>query len=321
MSRQVVVRTPCRLHFGLTSLGHSSERPQFGGVGVMVDVPGVQLEIVPASRFHIEGPLCDRVAAFTQSIFRQLQLSNPPELRLRVTSAPREHTGLGVGSQLGLAVAAGLAQSLGFPWRDPTRLCQLTGRGRRSAVGTYGFLLGGFIVDDGHLPQEPLGRLAFQKSVPGDWQFVLLTPPHLTGRSGEDEDRAIANLPPVSNKVTEKLRKVVASEMIPAIQGKHFADFAQSVYHFGYLAGTCFSAAQGGTFSSVATANLVAWLREQGFLGVGQSSWGPTVFVLTPNVQEAERLKAAVADHKTYHKFEIMYGPAANRGVRVEEID
>ncbi|TWU22809.1 hypothetical protein [Bythopirellula polymerisocia] len=321
MSRQVVVRTPCRLHFGLTSMGHCRNRPQFGGVGVMVDVPGVQLEIVPARCFQIEGPLRERVALFTQSVFRQFQFSCPPELLLKVISAPREHTGLGVGSQLALAVAAGLAESLGLPWRDPMRLCQLTGRGRRSAVGTYGFLMGGLIVDGGHLPQELLGRLAFQKSIPEEWQFILLSPPKLTGRSGKEEESAIANLPPVSERLTEELEKIVMSEIVPALQANNFEDFAQSIYHFGCLAGNCFSAAQGGTFSSPATANLVSWLRENEFLGVGQSSWGPTVFVITPNGHEAERLKLAVAAHETYREYEIQAGPAANTGVRIEVSD
>ncbi len=321
MTRQVLVRTPCRLHFGLTSLGHCCERPQFGGVGLMVDVSGVELEIVPSNHFQIEGPLRERVAEFTQSILHQLQLSYPPALRLHVKSTPRQHTGLGVGSQLALAVAAGLAQSLGLPWRDPTRLCQLTGRGRRSAVGTYGFLLGGFIVDGGHLPQEPLGRLAYQKSLPDDWQIVLLTPPRLKGRSGIDEDRTIANLPPVSEQVTEELEHVVSEKMIPALERKEFSDFSESVYQFGRLAGNCFSAAQGGVYCSSVAANLVSWLRKSGFLGVGQSSWGPTIFAIAPNLQEAERLKDAVAAHKNYQEYEIQIGPAANRGVQVEVID
>lgn len=318
MSRRVLVRTPCRLHFGLTSLGHSCDRPQFGGVGVMVDTPGVHLEIVPGKSFSIEGPLSERVAAFTECIFRQLQFHIPPELHLQVIAAPRQHTGLGVGSQLGLAIAAGLAESLGFPWRDPTRLCQLTGRGRRSAVGTHGFLMGGLVVDGGHLPQEPLGRLTFQNPLPTDWHFVLFTPPQLAGRSGKDEDRAIANLPAVSDEVTEELETLVANRIIPAVHGNNFDNFAQAVYDFGCLAGNCFSAEQGGTFYSPATARLVAWLREQGYPGVGQSSWGPTVFAITPTLQKAECLKAAAAAHKTYRDYEIQLGPASNNGVQVE---
>lgn len=321
MSRRVLVRTPCRLHFGLTSLGHSCDRPQFGGVGAMVDVPGVHLEIVPAKRFGIEGPLSERVAAFSNFIFRRLQFSFPPELCIQILSTPREHTGLGVGSQLGLAVAAGLAESLGFPWRDPTRLSQLTGRGRRSAVGTYGFLMGGLVVDGGHLKDEPLGQLAFQSSLPDDWHFVLLTPFHLAGRSGEEEDRTITNLPPVSPEVTQQFEMLVINEIIPAVEANDFDNFAQSIYHFGCLAGNCFAEAQGGTFYSPATASLVAWLREIGFLGVGQSSWGPAVFAITPSLEEAQRLKTAAAAHQIYREYEIQLGPASNSGVKIEVFD
>ncbi|QEG35506.1 hypothetical protein [Bythopirellula goksoeyrii] len=321
MSRRVLVRTPCRLHFGLTSLGHSCERPQFGGVGVMIDVPGVHLEIVPAKRFGIEGPLSERVAYFSNSIFHRLQFSFPPELCIQVLSAPREHTGLGVGSQLGLAVAAGLAESLGFPWRDPSRLCQLTGRGRRSAVGTYGFLMGGLVVDGGHLQHEPLGRLTYHGALPDDWHFVLLTPPSLEGLSGKDEDLTIADLPQVSVEVTQQLESLVADEIIPAVEATDFELFSQSIYQFGCIAGDCFAAAQGGTFYSPATARLVAWLREIGFQGVGQSSWGPTIFAMTPSLKEAHRLKTAAKAHEIYSDYEIQLGPASNTGVQVEVFD
>jgi hypothetical protein len=47
----------------------------------------------------------------------------------------------------------------------------------------------------------------------------------------------------------------------------------------GGWAGRCFASAQGGVFSSPLTKRLVVFVRELGLTGVGQSSWGPMVFI------------------------------------------
>ena len=45
---------------------------------------------------------------------------------------------------------------------DLKELTRLTGRGRRSAVGTYGFVQGGFLVETGKVPGESLAPLALR---------------------------------------------------------------------------------------------------------------------------------------------------------------
>ena len=59
----VTVTTPSRLHFGMIRVGHRRGR-QFGGVGAMVDAPGIELHIAPAGQLAIDGPLADRVQKF-----------------------------------------------------------------------------------------------------------------------------------------------------------------------------------------------------------------------------------------------------------------
>jgi beta-RFAP synthase len=318
MKRRVSVKTNCRLHFGLTSLGHDTDRLQFGGAGVMVGAPGVHLEITTSDRFHAEGPLAERVAQFAKSIVDHLQLPAMPELNIRVIAAPREHTGLGVGTQLGLAVAAGVAEAMGFPWRDPVRLSQLTRRGRRSAIGTYGFLLGGFLVDAGHRADEPLGQLFGRAEFPENWRFVLLTPTNQAGCAGLEEDRVIAKLPAVAHGITLQLESLLATQLIPAVQNADFATFSAALYDYGCLAGKCFAPVQGGIFSSPAAARVIAGLREQGIAGVGQSSWGPTVFALLPSEAAAKQLCTTIRNHHEFNDCELVIAPPANQGATIE---
>ena len=54
MANVVEVRTPARLHLGMMSFGVPEARA-FGGVGVMIDRPGVQVRLRRAERFEARG--------------------------------------------------------------------------------------------------------------------------------------------------------------------------------------------------------------------------------------------------------------------------
>ena len=58
--------------------------------------------------------------------------------------------------------------------------------------------------------------------------------------------------------------------------------------------GDYFAPAQGGRYASPAVAAVVARLRARGVRGVGQSSWGPTVFAVVRR-PEAEALAQELA--------------------------
>ena len=312
----IEVRTNCRLHFGLTSLGHDPTRPQFGGVGVMVSPPGVHLELSRASEFSATGLLSDRVRRVAAAVAHHWGLPTLPDIRIQVVTSPREHTGLGVGSQLDLAVAAGLGEALGFPWRDPVRLAQLTSRGRRSAVGTHGFLVGGFIVDGGHHHNEPLGQLVYRGQIPPTWRFVLSTPRHRKSYAGAAEDKAFADVPPVPFEMESEMQALMHGEMIPALDHADHKRFSQAVYRYGELAGQAFATVQGGTYISREAADLIAWLRAQGITGVGQSSWGPTIFAITPDQPTGAELAQAIRA-RGGSELEVTEAAPANSGAVV----
>lgn len=316
MSRCVEVRTNCRLHFGLTSFGYRDSRPQFGGVGVMVAAPGVHLRIRSAEKFSVSGLLQDRVSDFANTVVQQLGLSALPGVCIEALATPAQHSGLGVGTQLGSAVAAGLAEAMGTPWREPNRLVQLARRGERSGIGTYGFLMGGFLVDEGHAHGEPLGRLAYQSSFPEEWQFVLITPNQKSGLAGSAEAAALESLPPVPTAVTEELEQITRTQLIPSLSDHDFDQFGAGLYQYGCLAGSCFAPVQGGVYASSESQNIVTKLRGHGIEGVGQSSWGPTLFALCRDVKSAAQVcDDLLGAHELIHAPIIV--SAANRGAEV----
>ena len=118
---RIRIRTPSRLHFGLFSLpsanatlwvNHEGEatlpRRQFGGVGLMIDRPGIELVVEPALTWSSDGPLAERALRFAQMYCDAVGVHD--KFHLGIEAAPPEHVGLGTGTQLALAVAQGIAE-------------------------------------------------------------------------------------------------------------------------------------------------------------------------------------------------------------------
>ena len=319
MLRTVRVIAPSRLHFGLFGLAQKAGR-MYGGVGVMIDRPVVELEIRPATGWSCGGILADRAAAFASRWAAFHDIRPLPECHLEVLRAPPNHVGLGVGTQLALSVAAGLDAFLHLPSSAPQELALSVGRGERSAIGTYGFVMGGLIVERGKLPGEPISPLDCRIDLPDDWRFVLLRPVGWHGLSGELEEDAMTGLPDVSQEITETLIAEARDHLIPAAATANFAEFAGSLYRYGNLAGSCFAARQGGPYNGTELTALIQWLRDRGYAGVGQSSWGPTLFATLPDQSSAEELAARLRQDLSQVALEISISRPDNRGAQVSLI-
>ena len=293
MSTTVEVATPSRLHFGMFSFGCTDER-QFGGAGVMIDRPGLRVRLTEADRFEVVGPLAHRIPQVVRRLGESWNFTEPPTCRIEVLSAPVEHLGIGTGSQLELAVAAGLNAFLGRPPLDALSLARLTGRGARSAIGTYGFLQGGLLVESGKRPGELLAPLEYRIALPPAWRWVLIFPNSERGLAGEAEQQAFRDLPPVPRETTARLRAEAIDSLAPAAASGDFVPFSESLYRFGHLAGTCFAPSQGGPFASPRAARLVDLMRDLGIRGVGQSSWGPALFAVLETAEAALRFGAVL---------------------------
>jgi beta-ribofuranosylaminobenzene 5'-phosphate synthase len=318
-SKVVQVRTPCRLHFGMFSFGHA-DRPQFGGVGVMIDPPSVEVILSPSERFEVHGSLSERAKQFVESAAHNWGLNALPACAIDVRS-PVDHTGLGVGTQLGLAIAAGLRRYLKLPELPIELLAASVGRGKRSAVGMFGFRQGGLIVDAGKNAGATVGSLAGRAELPGTWRFVLVRPHNKQGLAGANEAAAFGGLPPVPEEVTRTLWQITTDEMLPAVEAADCAAFGDAVYRYGRLAGVCFAAAQGGPFANRQIADLVETIREFGVAGVGQSSWGPTVFAVTANETEAQRWATWISGLDGHAEYDVIVARPNNSGATISASD
>ncbi len=313
--RSVEVVAPSRLHFGLLSLGSGGHR-QFGGAGVMVQQPGLRLRIAPAEQFATVGPLGPRVRRTVARFARSRPLSELPACRIEVRQSPPQHAGPGTGTQLALSVVAGLCRFCGDGPLEPHALAEIAGRAARSAVGTHGFARGGMILESGKRQGQSLAPLEGRLELPDSWRFVLIVPGSEQGLSGDEERRAFDSLPPVPASTTAALREELTERLFPAAARGDFAGFSESLYRYGYTAGMCFAARQEGPFASACVSRLVECIRTLGVRGVGQSSWGPTVFAAVESGDAAEVLCNRLRGHVAADDVLIVAAPN-NTGARI----
>lgn len=292
------VVAPSRLHFGLFRVpvaGATDESRAFGGVGLMVERPGVVVVARPADSWQFEGTLASRAQVFATRFMLSVPIEARRPFQVLVERCPAEHTGLGVGTQLGLAVAKALAVACGEPELSSAELAARVGRGERSAIGVHGFDRGGLLVDAGKRAGEAVSPLLAHVTLPDEWRVVLFTPRAAGRWHSERERTAFAT---ASAGEPDALRRLAETALVPAAARGDLGAFGEAVYEFNRRAGEPFAPAQGGTYASTEIADLIDAVRKFGAKGAGQSSWGPTVFAVVGDSDNAvsllERFRARV---------------------------
>jgi beta-RFAP synthase len=319
MPREVVITTGARLHFGILSHGAASPR-QFGGVGVMIDQPGF---VIRARRASADDLQCGLWQARVATLLSRLRAPGtagtaPPPMCIAIEHAPAEHAGLGSGTQLGMAVARICSILSGEAEVTPEALARRAGRGRRSAVGLYGFQVGGLLVEAGKSHQDDISPLAARVDFPGEWRFLLVRPRGAEGISGTEEAGGFARLLSMPETLTDRLCRLALMEILPSAIERDFSQASESIGRFGRLVGEYFAPVQGGVFADERMRRLAERLEARQIRGVGQSSWGPTLFILCPGAAFAEDLARELASESAACDCEFTIAAPLNRGATIE---
>lgn len=297
---------------------------EFGGVGVMVEQPRLRLEIGFHEYDVIECETDTALRLRLEEFLNRWRISTcssdsteKSAVRIRLLEAPPSHCGFGFGTQLGLTLACGLNQLFERPEMEAAQLARQVGRGLRSAVGTYGFVNGGLIVDRGKLPGESIAPLACHLNFPNDWRFVMASDSSASGVSGQQETDAFKQLPPVPIAHSQAMFAELHDHLLPAAAAADFDRFAKSLWRYGSLAGECFFAAQDGARFSPAAKHWIDFARAAGFEGVGQTSWGPAVYVVTPDDASARELAQQMRLSKYGENSRVWIAAAMSGGRKV----
>ncbi len=319
----VRVTTGARLHFGFCNLSLSHAR-LYGGLGVAIDAPTVQVRARPA-----DAVVCDHDAA-REFAERTAVLLDLPGARVTVERSLPPHAGLGSGTQLALSTYAAVARAHG---RDPDVRAHAPdlGRGGRSGVGVAAFESGGFVLDAGHptarfTTDRPadgewsVPAVAARHRVPDDWRFLLVVPDANPGKSGDDEDASMRSVVERADPaLADRIAGRVTRRVLPAVAEGSAERFGAAVEEVGRLNGAWYADEQGGVYRPPVGDVVASLADSSAVFGAGQSSWGPTVYGVTDadraeEAREAGRaaLDAAGADG------EVLVARGRNRGAATE---
>jgi beta-RFAP synthase len=308
----VRVEAPARLHMGMLDVAGGGAR-RFGGLGVALSRPAAVVEASPSDDVTAEGPDAERAVAVARRCREALGLAGGA--RVRVLEAIPAHVGLGSGTKLALAVTAAMA-ALAGETPEPRAIARAAGRGARSAVGLWTFVLGGLVVEGGVRPgiDQPAPLLA-RHAIPDEWRCVLAIPHAEPGLSGRAEEEAFTQLRPDSGRAA-LIAQLVLTSLLPGLAEGDLTEFGSALTRVQRLVGESFASVQGGVFHPRAGPVVDALLRL-GAAGAGQSSWGPAVYGVVGDEQEglelARRMGAELAGGGRVELVSF-----DNRGARVE---
>ena len=310
----ITVTVPARLHLGFLDLNGGLGR-RFGGMGLAISDLKTRVTISRLPRHNAAVPAGDRARQYLQTMEQALALDGGHDLEL--TEVVPAHAGLGSGTQLALAVAAGVRRLHNRPLDvegDALRL----GRGARSGIGIGLFHHGGLVVDGGRGQAPTPAPIVSRLSFPDQWRVVVILDPHRRGLSGAEEVTTFADRPPMREADAAHICRLILVKALPAVVEHDLESFGTAIKDLQRMLGDYFASAQGGArFTSSAVAEVLETLDRAGAFGIGQSSWGPTGFAFAPSAQAAEHLAEIVRQHPSGRHLDIRICSGLNHGAEI----
>jgi len=282
------VRVGARLHLGQLDLNGSLGR-LYGGLGLAIDQPQLELTSEQGSKLQIEGPESE-IKRAERIALQYLQHYSLPGVKIKLMQSLPSHSGLGSGTQLALALGFAITRVYGL--RPPLlELAGLTDReGSRSGIGVAAFKKGGFLVDGGKPASETISGtktnyhvppVLTRFSFPKEWAIVIAIPKKGEEMFGSKEEKAFKSLLPMEEHISGRISRLLLMKLLPALAEKDLQRFGQGVTEIQEHLGDYFSPVQGGRFATTDGERVAEYMLSQGAAGVGQSSWGPTVYGFT----------------------------------------
>ena len=315
MTREIDIIVNARIHLGFLDL-HGGLGRDFGSIGVTLDNICTHITVVAdtshranRSSVRVRGKDAARALQYAETVAREMNCEFP--LDITVHSAIPSHSGLGSGTQLALSIGRAVARLMGR--QDSTAsIATMLGRGKRCSIGIASFDQGGFILDGGRGGQSELSPVLSRLAFPEQWRFILLMDRTGSGLHGKDELVAFDQLPEFSETAAAHLCRLTLMRLLPGVVEQDINAFGSAVTEIQQVVGDHFSLAQGGRFASSEVAHWLNWFTDKGASGVGQSSWGPTGFVICESAQQADAWLADAIIQGVHNKLDTIVCGASN---------
>lgn len=310
----VKVIAPARLHLGFLDLNGGLGRG-FGSLGLYLEEIFTELSISPARTLSASGPGAERARHNAELLLSHFKIDGG--VTITIQQAIPEHVGLGSGTQMAMAV--GMAVNKLFDLQlSIDELVAVLDRGKRSGVGIGAFNLGGFIIDGGRSETTIVPPVIAHTEVPDKWRFILIQDTAHQGIHGADEIRAFEQLPAMDDVTVGTICRLALMQALPAIHEQNCEQFGKAISRIQEMVGTYFAPVQGGIYLSPAVEQAVHQLEGYGAMGTGQSSWGPTGFVIFANETDAyQAVKQVRKNNEVKNEIVFLVCRARNRGAEI----
>lgn len=285
---EIVIQAPARLHFGLLDL-HGGLGRVDGGIGLALEEPATVISARPSPDIDVSCPMepafVPRLAAAVRKICSHYSLSGA---NVAIKRRAKPHVGLGSASQS--LVGAGIAVCV-LNGREPCarKIAALVGRGGTSGIGIAAIEQGGFVLDGGHRFRRgrasksgfspssasagvPPAPLLLRYEFPA-WD-VLVVVPQGEGASGDRERDLFVEACPIPAVDVERMSRILLAQMLPALREDDLATFGAAMEAYQGYGFKRFELDTQGPL----IAQCIDFLRANGGVGVGMSSWGPALF-------------------------------------------
>ncbi|MEE9332323.1 MAG: beta-ribofuranosylaminobenzene 5'-phosphate synthase family protein [Methylophilaceae bacterium] len=308
----VFVNAYARLHMGFLDLNGQAGR-RFGSLGLGLDAPDTLIELALGKRIF-NAAEANYVLKSKQALLAYANIKQ--EVSIHVHREIPRHFGLGSGTQMALAVGAGISQLFDLNL-TLDEIANITGRGNRSGIGIGTFSTGGLVIDGGRSAKTITPPIIAQHSFPSDWRVLLIFDQGYVGIHGEEELKAFAHLEDADLQLTQQVCHQVMMQALPAIKEQDLHTFGEAVALLQAYTGDYFSPVQGGRFTSQLVAQVLNFLTEDGVLCVGQSSWGPTGFAIFESEKVAEQYLTRLQSTFTHPSLSWLVCAASNAAASI----
>jgi len=284
----IEVSAPSHVHVGNIDI-HGGLGRLYGTLGFALRHPRFRAKVCSSDEVEVVG---SKRADLLEAARIASKLGGVP-IRVEVLEEIPPHVGLGstTPAYTGIAHAASI---LAGKEADPRAIAYAMGRARVSGLGLYSYIYGGFLVDGGYRSPRPEGPppLIFHRGIPGDLVVVYAVPnqplPGILELKAREEE-ILESLPPMPEEQALRNSRLVVMGIMPAAAERDWESLGVFLTRFNRGLGDYWAREQGGEYCCSEVEEIVEYLLGAGGLCACQSSWGPTVYALTPR-DNADRL-------------------------------
>ncbi len=308
---RILVLSPARLHFGIIN-PFNRKFKMYGCIGLAIDRPRTIVEVEEYSEDVIES---DRYLEVKYCLERLRKYFNIPKVKIKTIQSIPKHVGLGSTTQLMLSIAKGLL-TLSNIEVSIIEVAKILGRGKVSGIGTYIFQYGGLIIDSGKDKIEEFPKLHARIEFPENWYFIITIPSKGRGLSEEEEEKIFSQNIDIPEELILKAQEILYRQFVPAIIDKDIEKFGKALTELQIIVGKMFINIQKDIYNP-SCVKVINILKKLDVLGIGQSSWGPTIYALIDSLRRGIEIVKYLIE---VHNISAMLAKPINYGAIVLKI-